>query len=231
MDFNKQKEYLQNRTYLLGIKDEELIIKIVEDQDYLGIIYEKFKDDYTRRFARLNKDMDYLLIDDIVTDSILILNEKILKAGVSLLEKKENKKKPNIAGYLYVICQNQIFTERKRSKKHFVHHYDEDNEDDDETFEINIPDEHNHIADPEELIFSRGIIDQKTNIMIQALKIMKNLGGKCYSLIMLSSSARYNYKMRNLTKLFNYSKEATTRNQKYKCIQRFKRIHSQLRLA
>ena len=62
----------------------------------------------------------------------------------------------------------------------------------------------------------------------KSLEVLKERGGKCYSMIILSSKAIYKYTSADLTKLFNYANEATTRTQKYNCIQRLKTINAGL---
>jgi hypothetical protein len=236
MDYNNQKKYLQIRSYLLTLKDEDLISKIIEDSDHISIIFEKYQERFAKDLIYSNKDLDFQTIQDIITDSIFDLKDKILDLGADLLKTEEY----SLEKYLFGICTNKIHSERKMHTNRYIkmnfenqNNDDDDDDDDDGNYasESNIPNQIQDNAQHNELIFRRGTIDKKTSSMNQTLEIMKAKGGKCHSLIILSSSQDYNYKISDLTRLFKYKNEITTRNQKYKCIQRFKRIYNQFQLV
>ncbi|MBB4804382.1 hypothetical protein HNP37_004469 [Flavobacterium nitrogenifigens] len=228
MDLSKQNEYLQNRSELLKLADEELIHKIIEDQEYISVIYEKFYAKYTNDFARKYRDLDYDIIDYFVSEAIVILLYKIKEHGATLLERKEpGKTRYTIASYLSGICRNQILKERNKTNNlepHYDNHGDYYNDDLDES---TIYPEPVTVNQEQEFTFD---IDQKTDIMVKSLNLLKAKGRRCYTLIVLSSS-KNRHKIQHITEFFQYKSDNVTRTQKYKCIQRLKRIYNNFQLT
>lgn len=201
-----QKEYLEIQKSLLSLTDEELISRIIDDSNHISILYEKHHKDFCRKLKNKNKDINIQSIEDIVTDSIIDLLEKILKLGTDLLRNDTDSLKKYLSG----ICKNKILNERKRTEKinpetelEIIGDFSDSNED---------------FANPKIILWKKS------------LEILKEQGGKCYSMIILSSKAFYKYTIADLTELFNYANEATTRTQKYNCVQRLKTIYSELQL-
>lgn len=199
-----QKEYMEIRESLLSLTDEELINKIIENSNHISVLYEKYHKDFCRKLQQRNKDINIQAIEDIVVDSILDLLDKILKLGTDLLRKDTDSLKKYLSG----ICKNKILNERKRTGK------------------INSETELEFIGDFSGV--NNDINDPMIILWKKSLEILKEQGGKCYSMIILSSKAFYKYTIADLTKLFNYANEATTRTQKYNCIQRLKTINAGL---
>ncbi|MBZ4042593.1 hypothetical protein [Flavobacterium hibisci] len=224
MDLNKQKEYVENRNNLFALNDEDLIMKIIEDKLYISVIFEKYKDDFQKKLRSKSPKMDHTIIQDIFTESICVLYGKILKHGLRLLQKKGS----SIAGYLMGICLNTIRNEIERHGNLFVkkdfenQNYDDYYIDSDEIQFQNID---------KEFIIEQELLYKQTLIQYKVLEIMKNKGGKCYSLILLSFSPEYNYRIRNLTELFNYKNDHTTKSQKNKCMERLRNLYNNFQLA
>lgn len=224
MDFNKQKEYLENRNFLLELSDAELINKIIDDNLYLGVIFEKYKDDLPKKLRKIFPEIDYPTIQGIYTDSICDLQDKILSLGLTLLEKKDF----SIAGYLMGICKNKMKDENKKYASKLTR-TDFENQNDDNYYDA-VSDQIQY-HDQDNLIVQEDLRYNQIRLQYQVLEIMKNKGGKCYSIILLSHSSEYNYQISDITELFNYNEDHTTTNQKYKCMKRLKKMYNNFQLA
>lgn len=224
MDFDKEIEYLENRNLLFALNDAELINKIIEDKFHIAIIFEKYKNDFPKKLRKKFPGIDYPRIQDIYTDSICDLQDKILTLGLKILEGKD----PSIAGYLMGMCKNKLKDETKKYASKLIR-TDFENQNDDNYYDAGSNQIQYH--DQEDLITQQELTNKQIHLQYQVLEIMKNNGGKCYSLILLSFSSEYNYQVANLRELFNYTSVHTTINQKYKCLRRLKRIYNNLQLA
>lgn len=224
MDLNKEREYLENRSFLFNLSDAELIDKITEEKFHIAVIFEKYKDDFQKKLRTLFPGIDYPTIQDIYTDSICDLQDKILSLGLTLLEKKDS----SIAGYLMGICQNKMKgVNKKHASKLTI--TDFENQNDDNYYDAASDQIQYH--DQDDLIVQEDLTYNQIRLQFQVLEIMKNKGGKCYSLILLSLSSEYNYQVTNLRELFNYNSDHSTINQKYKCLRRLKKIYNNFQLA
>ena len=162
--------------------------------------------DFCRELKSKNKDINIQAIEDIFVDSILDLLDKILKLGTDLLRNDTDSLKKYLSG----ICKNKILNERKRTEKI--------NSETELEFSGDFSDSNEDFDDPKIILWKRS------------LEVLKERGRKCYSMIILSSKAFYKYTIAELTKLFNYANDATTRTQKYNCMQQLRTIHSELQL-
>lgn len=224
MDLDKEKEYLENRNFLFNLSDAELIDKIIEEKFHIAVIFEKYKDDFPKKLRKKFPQIDYPTIQDIYTDSICDLQDTILTRGLTLLEKEDF----SIAGYLMAICKNKMIDENEKNTSKLTR-TDFENQNDDNYYDP-VSDQIQY-HDHDDLIVQQDLIYNQIRLQYQVLEIMKNKGGKCYSLILLSLSTEYNYQVTNLTELFNYNNDHSTINQKYKCMRRFKRIYNNFQLA
>jgi hypothetical protein len=213
MDIERQRQYLENKEYLLNLNDEELIANIIEDSDHIAIIFENYFKDFSKQLTRKFKYLDKQIIEDIVLDSIIDLKDKILKSGQELLNNNGSLEK-----YLFGSCTNNIKSEINRRTTNYS--------------KVDI-ENLNYFFDPfQDIQTNQDDLDEiAIKKMIRSLKKIKDLGGKCYSLIILSLDEDYNYSDSHLTKLFNYQNDVTTRNQKHKCIKRLKRINLTIQLS
>jgi DNA-directed RNA polymerase specialized sigma24 family protein len=200
-----QTQYQEQKNILLTLTDRDLISKIIENQKHIAIIYERHHTIFSQKLNLQNEDFNLGDIEDIVTESIFDLQDKILKTQFKILEKKDAK----IKNYLFGICQNKISDRRKK------------------TSNINLKvdiENHVHYSSHDE-----DDIDPKVQKWKRSLEILKTQGRKCYSLIMLTSKNTYKYKIAALTTLFNYTNDINTRNQKSKCLKKLKKINSEIK--
>ncbi len=225
MDLNKQKEYLENRTLVFNLSDAELINKIIEDNLYLSVIFEKYKDDFPKKLRKIFPAIDYPTLEDIFTESVCIFKDVILRFGLKLLKKKNS----SIAGYLMGICKKRILNLKRMHIDRFSN-IDFEHSNYEDFYNVDSDQIHND-KDYEELTSEQEHLYNQTLIQYEVLEMMKRAGGKCYSLILLSLSSEYNYRVSDLRELFNYKNNHTTISQKHKCLMRLEAMYNNFQLA
>lgn len=224
MDLDKEIEYLENRNFLFNLNDTELIDKIIEDKFHIAVIFEKYKDDYPQKLRKIFPAIDYPTIQDIYTDSICDLHDKILSLGLNILDGKNF----SIAKYLKGICENKLKNEYKKNGSKLTRTDFENQNDDIYSDAVSDQIQYNNQDD---LIIQQDLTYNQIRLQYQVLDIMKNKGGKCYSLILLSFSSEYNYQTIDLRKLFNYKSNHSTSNRKFRCIERLKEMYNNFQLT
>ena len=198
MPKNKSTNYSQ-------LSDQELVLLIKENQDYLGEVYKRCKQ-YSISFLRKmtgNKLQDYEL-DDVFHDSILVLYEKIIKGNFVLT--------CNIQTYMNSVCRNIFLKILEKGK--FTTGYIDNSDNDDSFLSYNkqITDCLDEIENPKEAQFLA---------LEKALEKMKLDKGNCYELI---TQFWYHKKSINdLTTSIGYTNDVNTRNQKSKCQERLRK--------
>lgn len=186
----------------LDLTDQELIIKIKENTDALGIVYRKCKSNclgFMRKMTSGNIS-DYEL-EDVFQDANLILYEKIVKGDFVLTA--------SLQTYLNSVCRFQLLNRLKSSKLTTVYEENTDHDDEDGnlmSYDVNITDTLDEIEDVKEAQFTA---------IERALEIMKTAGGKCYEL--LTQFWYHKKSMKELAEIFDYSNDKTAKKQKSQC--------------
>ncbi len=193
----------------LELSDLEVIEKIKDNNDALGIVYSRCKSNslgFMRKMSGGNIS-DYEL-EDVFQDANLILYEKIVKGDFSLTCKLQT--------YINSVCRFQLLNKIKKSK--FTTTFEENIGHDDEdgipmSYNTNITDSLDEIKDEKEAQFMA---------LESALEIMKTSGRRCYELLTFFWYQRKS--MKELTEIFGYSDADNTKNQKARCQKRLKDI-------
>ena len=193
----------------LELNDQEIILKIKEDAEALGIVYKKCKSSALQFLRKINyQSNDRIDIEDIFHDSIIVLHEKIRSSDFVLTS--------SLQTYLNSICRFQLL--KKIEKSNAVEFNDNDENDDDESedsmrFNPLITDTLEEFEDSTE---------QQYNAIEKALEKMRAAGGHCYELLTLFWYHKKS--MDELSEIFGYTNAANTKNQKAKCQKRLEKI-------
>lgn len=192
----------------LELSDQELLIRIKDNSDYLGIVYKRCKTNCISFMRKMTsgKISDYEL-EDVFQDANIILYEKIVKGDFVLTASFQT--------YLNSVCRFQLLNSIEKSR--LTSDYYDDSEDDDDE---NPNGYHSSITD------SLETIDHSNEPLFlaieRALDLMKSAGGKCYDLL-----TQFWYKrrsMKELSEIFEYSDANNTKHQKARCQERLRVI-------
>jgi RNA polymerase sigma factor (sigma-70 family) len=190
------------------LNDQELLVKIKQNSDYLGIVYKRCKANCLGFMRKMTsgKISDYEL-EDVFQDANIILYEKIVKGDFVLTATFQT--------YLNSVCRFQLLNTLEKSK--LTTDYQDNSDDDDDE---NPSGYHSSITD------SLDAVDHSNEpqfLAIEtALEKMKAAGGHCYELLTLFWYHKKS--MNELTTEFGYTNEVNTRNQKAKCQKRLEKI-------
>lgn len=193
----------------LNYTDQELILKIKEDSEALGIVYKKCKSSALQFLRKINyQSNDRIDIEDIFQDAIIILYEKIRSNDFVLTS--------SLQTYLNSVCRFQLLN--KIEKNNAVEFYDNNENDDVESedsmgFNPLITDSLEEFEDSTE---------QQYTAIEKALERMKVAGGHCYELLTLFWYHKKN--MNELAEIFGYTNAANSKNQKARCQKRLEKI-------
>lgn len=191
-----------------NLTDQELLVKIKDNSDYLGIVYKRCKVNCLGFMRKMTsgKISDYEL-EDVFQDANIILYEKIVKGDFVLTATFQT--------YLNSVCRFQLLNTLEKSK--LTTDY-QDNSDDDDNENPN--GYHSSITD------SLDAVDHSNESQFlaieTALENMKAAGGHCYELLTLFWYHKKS--MNELTTEFGYTNSDTTKNQKAKCQKRLEKI-------
>jgi hypothetical protein len=193
----------------LELSDQEVIEKIKDNNDALGIVSKRCKTNSLGFMRKMTggKISDYEL-HDVFQDALIILYEKIVKGDFVLSCKLQT--------YINSVCRFQLLNKIKKSK--LTTTFEENIGYDDEdgipmSYDISITDTLDEIEDTKEAQFTA---------IERGLEIMKTAGGHCYDLITLFWYHKKS--MNELTQIFGYSDADNTKNQKARCQKRLKDI-------
>lgn len=191
-----------------NLTDNELVVHIKQNQDYLGLVYKRCKQ-YSISFMQKmtsNKLKDYEL-EDIFHDAVLVLYEKIIGRNFELTA--------SLQTYLNSVCRFQLLNKLGKEKLHsdFEDRTDADNDENSMSYKSTITDSLDEIEDTKENQF---------NAIENALLRMKEAGGNCYELLTLFWYHKKS--MNELTTVFGYSNADNTKNQKAKCQKRLEKM-------
>ncbi len=190
------------------LSDNELVLRIKDNQDYLGVIYKQCKS-YSMKFMQKmthGTKNDYEL-EDVFHDAVIVLYEKIIGGNFELTA--------SLQTYLNSVCRFQLLN--KLGKENLYSDYEDNSDaDDDEnpmSYKSTITDALDEIEDTKENQF---------NAIENALLKMKEAGGNCYELLTLFWYHKKS--MNELTTVFGYSNADNTKNQKAKCQKRLEKM-------
>jgi RNA polymerase sigma factor (sigma-70 family) len=199
---------MADKNNLLQLSDQELLIKIKQNSDYLGIVYKRCKANCLGFMRKMTsgKISDYEL-EDVFQDANIILYEKIVKGDFVLTASFQT--------YLNSVCRFQLLNTLEKSKL-TTDYLDTSDDDDDEKpngYHSSITDSLDAVDHSNELQFSA---------IETALVKMKAAGGHCYELLTLFWYHKKS--MNELTTEFGYNNSDTTKNQKARCQKRLEKM-------
>lgn len=191
-----------------NLSDQELVVKIKHNSDYLGIVYKRCKANCLgfMRIKTYGKISDYEL-EDVFQDATIILYEKIVKGDFVLTVPFQT--------YLNSVCRFQLLNTLEKSK--LTTDYQDNSDDDDDE---NPNGYHSSITDSLDAVYHSN--EPQFLAIETALEKMKAAGGHCYELLTLFWYHKKS--MNELTNEFGYTNEVNTRNQKAKCQKRLEKI-------
>lgn len=201
---------IQNTKKYSQLSDNELVLLIQQNQDYLGEVYKRCKQ-YSVSFMRnmTNGSKSDYELDDVFHDAMLVLYEKIVGGKFELTA--------SLQTYLNSVCRFQLLNKIGKDKKYSD--YDEPNikeEDGIESpmnYKTSITDTLDEIEDFKESQFSA---------IESALEKMKFAGGHCYELLTL-----YWYHKKShaeIAQIMNYSNDKTSKKQKSGCQEKLRKM-------
>lgn len=193
------------RTNFSELSDQELLIRIKDNSDYIGIVYKRCKPNCLNFMRRMtNGTIRGYSYEDVFQDAIVVLQEKTIKGNFILTASFQT--------YLNSVCRFILLNTIKENKLNSD--FFEDSEGDDEnpmSYSSSITDSLDEIEDDKEELFKA---------IERALEKMKAAGGKCYELLI-----HFWYKkrsMKELTEIFDYSDANNTKHQKARCQERLR---------
>jgi RNA polymerase sigma factor (sigma-70 family) len=193
----------------LELNDQEIILKIKEDAEALGIVYKKCKSSALQFLRKINYHSNERIdIEDIFHDAIIVLHEKISSSDFILTS--------SLQTYLNSVCRFQLL---KKIEKNNAVEFNDNNENDDNESEDSMR-FNSLITDTLEEF--EDSIEHQYNAIENALEKMKAAGGHCYELLTLFWYHKKS--MNELAEIFGYTNAANTKNQKARCQKRLEKI-------
>lgn len=190
------------------LTDNELVVLIHQNQDYLGEVYKRCKS-YSIQFLRkmTNSTLNEYELEDVFHDGILVLYEKIIGGNFVLTS--------SLQVYLNSVCRNQLLTKIRKNKLNFQYqeNNDDENEDNPIGFKTSVTDTLDDIEEADAFRFSA---------LERALISMKQAGGHCYELLTLFWYHKKS--MKELTAHFAYTNSDNTKQQKARCQKRLEKM-------
>ena len=199
---------MANKINLLELSDQEVLVKIKENSDYLGIVYKRCKANCLGFMRKMTSGRisDYEL-EDVFQDANIILYEKIVKGDFVLTASFQT--------YLNSVCRFQLLNTIEKSR--LTTDYQDNSENDDDE---NPNGYHSSITD------TLDTLDHSNEPQFVAIEIalekIKAAGGHCYELLTLFWYHKKS--MNELSEIFGYTNSDTTKNQKAKCQKRLEKI-------
>lgn len=207
-------EIIMAQNNILELKDHEIISKIKENSEALGIVFKKCKPGAIQFLRKINyQSNERIDIEDIFQDAILVLYENIVNKDFILASNT------SLQTYLNSVCRNQLLKKIGKNNVVELNENKGNDEDHDEVMEFNplIVDELEEFVD---------IKEQQFNAMEKALEKIKQAGGHCYELLTLFWYHRKS--MSELSEVFGYSNADNTKNQKARCQKRLEKLTFEL---
>lgn len=182
---------------LNNVNDQELVVLIQENHDYLGEVYKRCKKNslfYLRRTA--TKSINDEVLEDIFQDAIIALYEKIIKGNFILTVKLQT--------YIDRVCYNMLVNYIKQNKVGG-------------TVPLNNNGSITDVLEP--------IENSKEPMYLaleKALEKMKASGGHCYEMLALFW---YHQKSHlEIAQIMNYSNDKTSKKQKSGCQEKLRKM-------
>ena len=191
------------------ISDQELLVKIKDNSDNLGIVYKQCKT-YCINFMRkmtCGKMNDYEL-EDVFQDAVIILYEKIVKDDFVLTA--------SFQVYLNSVCRFQLLNLIAKNKLNVAFEENNDIDGNDEnpmSYKSSITDVLDEIPDSKEAQF--GALET-------ALEKIKVAGGHCYELLTLFWYHKKSHE--EIAQIMNYSNDKTSKKQKSGCQEKLRKM-------
>jgi RNA polymerase sigma factor (sigma-70 family) len=199
---------MANSTIFPNLSDQELVTKMKENSDYLGIVYKRCKANCLGFMRKMTggsiSDGDF---EDIFQDASIILYEKIIKGDFILT--------CSLQTYLNSVCRFQLLNTIGKSK--LTTNYQENSSDDDDEnpngYNSAITDRLDDIEHSNEPQFLA---------IESALEKMKLAGNHCYELLTLFWYHKKSHD--EIAKLMNYSNDKTSKKQKSGCQEKLRKL-------
>ena len=192
----------------LVLSDQDLLVRIKENSEALGVVYKKCKTNSIRFMQKMTSgSMNDYELDDVFHDAMIVLYEKIVSDDFELTCALQT--------YINSVCRFQLLNKLGKSKLNtdFEENSDHDDDENSMSYKSTITDTLNEIEDSKEAQFTA---------IECALEAMKKAGGNCYELLTLFWYHKKS--MNDLTELFGYTNADNTKNQKAKCQKRLEKI-------
>jgi len=190
------------------LNDQELLVKIKENSDYLGIVYKRCKANCLGFMRKMTsgKISDYEL-EDVFQDANIILYEKIVKGDFVLTATFQT--------YLNSVCRFQLLNTLEKSKLTTDFQDNSDNDDDE-----NPNGYHSSITDSLDAVYHSN--EPQFLAIETALEKMKAAGGHCYELLTLFWYHKKSHD--EIAKIMNYSNDKTSKKQKSGCQEKLRKL-------
>lgn len=207
-------EIIMAQNNILELIDHEIISKIKENSDALGIVFKKCKPCALQFLRKINyQSNERIDIEDIFQDAILVLYENIVNRDFVLAANT------SLQTYLNSVCRNQLLKKIGKNNSIELNENKGNDEDYEGVMEFNplIVDTLEDFVD---------IKEQQFNALEKALEKIKEAGGNCYELLTLFWYHRKS--MSELSEVFGYSNADNTKNQKARCQKRLEKLTFEL---
>ena len=191
-----------------NLTDQELLIKIRENSDYLGEVYKRCKPNCFSFIRKMtNSSVSESDFEDIYQDASIILYEKIINVNFVLTSSFQT--------YLNSVCRFQVLNSIKKSNLNTAYIEDSDDDDDENPmgYRSSITDSLDEIGDQKETQFLAIEI---------ALELMRNGKGDCYQI--LTQFWYHKKSMNDLVDMFGHKNDKSAKTQKHKCQEKLRKM-------
>ena len=199
---------MADKINISNLTDQELLIKIRENSDYLGEVYKRCKPNCFSFIRKMtNSSVSESDFEDIFQDASIILYEKIINVNFVLTSSFQT--------YLNSVCRFQVLNSIKKSNLNTAYIEDSDDDDDENPmgYRSSITDSLDEIGDQKETQF----------IAIEiALEIMRNGKGDCYQI--LTQFWYHKKSMNDLVDMFGHKNDKSAKTQKHKCQEKLRKL-------
>ena len=199
---------MANKINISNLTDQELLIKIRENSDYLGEVYKRCKPNCFSFIRKMtNGSVSESDFEDTYQDASIILYEKIINVNFVLTSSFQT--------YLNSVCRFQVLNSIKKSKLNTAYIEDSDDDDDENPmgYRSSITDSLDEIGDQKETQFLAIEI---------ALELMRNGKGDCYQI--LTQFWYHKKSMNDLVDMFGHKNDKSAKTQKHKCQEKLRKL-------
>jgi RNA polymerase sigma factor (sigma-70 family) len=199
---------MADKINISNLTDQELLIKIRENSDYLGEVYKRCKPNCSSFIRKMTNgsisDGDF---EDVYQDASIILYEKIINVNFVLTSSFQT--------YLNSVCRFQVLNSIKKSNLNTAYIEDSDDDDDENPmgYRSSITDSLDEIGNQKETQFLAIEI---------ALEIMRNGKGDCYQI--LTQFWYHKKSMNDLVDMFGHKNDKSAKTQKHKCQEKLRKL-------